>query len=147
MPVVIQGAELPVTASQVEQLWRETIATRDYPDEHVTVRSVSAAQIQALNQQYRRKNTPTNVLTFSYPKADTLPQSEVQHDVPLCLSVATEEASARAMPQTTYVALLLVHAFLHITGLDHEKSSQQETLTHKLEQTILTQCGFEAAAL
>lgn len=147
MPVTITCEDFPLKQEDAEALWQATIAVRHYPDEAITVRCVSQAEMQQLNRQYRGKDTPTNVLTFSYPVSPKLPESSPQHDVPLCLAVAAEEAVARRLELPQYVALLLVHAYLHITGLDHEKSSADAAATHNFEQAILKECGRTAATL
>lgn len=147
MPVILQCDNFPLTPSQVEELWQTACRERQYPDEPVAIRCVSEAQSQELNAQYRGKNMPTNVLTFSYPPAPTTPEPAHEHDVALCLKLATREAASRHQSAASYVARLLVHAFLHVTGLDHEKGAAAATLTHQLEQRILVQAGFGSQTL
>jgi probable rRNA maturation factor len=119
-------------------MWVKTIKYRQYPDETVTVRCVNRAAIQALNKQYRGHDEPTNVLTFSY---------DGQHDIALCVEVAATEATARQLSIRDHVAHLLVHAFLHATGLDHERSVRQSDQARQAEEHILRRAGFEATNL
>ncbi|MEX1997255.1 MAG: rRNA maturation RNase YbeY [Candidatus Andersenbacteria bacterium] len=148
MPISLQCSTLPLTAKEVEQLWQAVITQRGFRDEVVAIRCISEAEIQQLNATYRGKNQPTNVLTFSYGQNDTWPghDSDAHHDVPLCLAVAKREAAARGLKLKDYAALLLVHAFLHITGMDHERSDQEALSTAEAERAILTTCGFSAVA-
>jgi probable rRNA maturation factor len=147
MPITLQGDEFPLPQVAVEALWQATIHHRQFGDEIVTVRCVDAATITQLNRDYRHHDTPTNVLSFSYPADPALPHSQPHHDVPLCLAVARQEAAERRRPLPDYVALLLIHAFLHITGLDHEKGSAEATMTQNFEQELLQAHGFTAASL
>lgn len=147
MPTTLVCDTFPLPPDAVEQLWQATIRRRQFGDETVAIRCVDAAEIQKLNQQYRQKDAPTNILTFSYGADPVLPESGPHHDVSLCLPVAKQEAGERHVELPSYVALLLAHAFLHITGLDHEKSSDEAAVTHKFEQEILEAQGFHPAVL
>ncbi len=155
MPTFVQCDDLPVTPAEVEMLWQETCTLHNYPDANVAIRCVSPTEIQQLNKQYRGTNAATNVLTFSYGTADAWPTipdennaaSATHHDVALCLPVAEAEAAARSASLRDYVALLLVHGFLHIVGLDHERSGAEEQTTRTHEATILSAGGFQSTAL
>lgn len=138
-----EAENLPLKLTEVEQLWQETIRARDFPDETVNIKCVSPAEMRTLNRQYRGKDTTTNVLTFSYG-----PACEVaSHDIALCLPVAQKEASERGVSLRDYVALLLVHAFLHAAGMDHERSYEEARDTEQAERKILQAAGFQAASL
>lgn len=145
MSLIVQS-DLPLSETEVKRLWQETIAARQYQgkEDEVAVRVVATAEMQELNRRYRGKDIPTNVLTFSYPAGKMVPVSErvTEHDIVLCVEVGQLEAQARHVPWRDYAALLLVHAFLHATGLDHEASSQDEQLAQSLERSILQQAGF-----
>jgi probable rRNA maturation factor len=124
-------------------LWN-TVCSRfpERKDDIVSVRPVSLEEITDLNARYRSKASPTNVLTFSY--TDTVPY---EHDIALCMDIATDEAKKRDIPLRDYVALLIVHAMLHAAGMDHEMSVEEDAKTRVLEQAILSECGFVPVAL
>jgi len=136
----VECENLPLTNVQVKRLLDNSCKRmfRD-TDGLVAVRCVSSDDIQRLNSVYRANDNPTNVLTFSY--------DDTEHDVALCMDVAMREASERNAQPTDYVALLLVHAFLHVLGLDHEKSAQEDEKTQALEKQILEESGFMATSL
>lgn len=138
MPVTLHCDTFPLTASDVEKLWQLTRAYRQFPDEEIAVACVSEEKIQSLNNQYRGKDTPTNVLTFSY---------DTEHDVAVCSSVIEAEAAQRSVSITDYFALVLVHAFLHVVGMDHEASPAAAIETEAAERAILEQAGLTALSL
>lgn len=138
MPISLQDNHFVLPKKDVAKLWRETVAARNFPDEQVNIKCVSREEIRALNKHYRRKDKPTNVLTFSY---------EDEHDVVLCLEVAEAEAQGRGMALRDYAALLLTHAFLHATGMDHEQSEEEAVVTQQAERKILQRAGFPEASL
>ncbi len=138
MPVILQCKKLALSLEEVERLWGETISYRQYVDDEVTVRCVSEVDSAALNLEYREKDAPTNVLTFSY---------DGEHDIALCLPVVLKEAQLRAVPVEEYTALVLVHSFLHATGMDHELSDEEAERTREAEKAILSNTGFETNSL
>jgi probable rRNA maturation factor len=149
MPISLSSETDPLTAEEIERLWQETIVFTQHADDEVAIRFVNAEEIRRLNREYRKKDAPTNVLTFSYDDSDPhfAKASRGRHDIALCLSVAGEEARQRGVVLRDYVALLLVHAFLHAVGMDHESSSAQAVAQREAEQAILTKAGFAAQGL
>lgn len=139
MPVDIQCPNLTLSSEKVASLWRATISYTDKQDDLINLRCVSEAEIETLNATYRKKQKPTNVLTFSY--------GEGEHDVALCLSVVEREAVERELNLQDYTALVLVHAFLHVCGMDHERSDEEEKATHAAEESILKTVGFSSLHL
>lgn len=138
MPVLLRCDRFVLSKDEVEKLWVETILLRKYADDRVNVKCVSEQAIRTLNQEYRSKDEATNVLTFSY---------DGEHDIALCLEVAKQEAKERDVDLRDYVAWLLVHAFLHATGLDHEESEAEELDMKKAEHEILAKDGFADGSL
>ena len=146
MPVIVESTALPLSVQQINGLWNSVVATQKVSDDDIVVRTVSVDEIRRLKKQYYGVDEATNVLTFSYN--DTMPGvTSPSHDVALCLPIAEQEASEGKRDFVSYVALLLVHAFLHSTGLDHEQSATAAAHMHTLEKTILGQHGFVAQSL
>lgn len=143
MPCDFICAASPVSSGEATKLW--DAVTERFPsaaDDAVAIRCVSVDEITHLNNQYRKKQSPTNVLTFSY--TDTVPHT---HDIALCMDVAIAEATQRGIATRDYIALLLVHAMLHAVGLDHERSLDEDTRTRTIEREIVATCGFVPASL
>lgn len=138
MPVVLLDAGDTIDNEDAARLWNHTLAYTRHADDEVSVRFVDEADSKRLNQEYRRMNSPTNVLTFSYGDV---------HDIAVCLPVAKREASERGVALRDYVALLLVHAFLHAAGFDHERSEEDALLMRQAEQAILPRAGLAALSL
>lgn len=140
MPLSFQCERFPLTDTEVESIWQSVRAHTDFSDEQVSIQCVSIDEITRLNTEYRQKNSPTNVLTFSYGE-------DAEHDVALCMEVAEKEAAERSIAIRDYVALLLAHALLHVTGMDHEESEEKSLRMQSFEKDILLSCGFVPQAL
>jgi len=139
MPITLQNASDLLSLADIERLWQATLAHTDHGDLDLTVRFVDETEIQRLNREHRGKDAPTNVLTFSY--------GDGVHDVAVCLAVAAREAAERSAPARDYLALVIVHGFLHAAGFDHEHSAAAAEATQVAEQAILQRAGFAAAHL
>lgn len=138
---VLSGCkDFPLTENELENLWQAARITRNVPDDEVAMRCVDVEEIQRLNKEYRNKDIPTNILTFSY-------KSEGEHDIALCMEVARTEANARGIAIRDYVALLVTHAVLHVCGMDHETSEKSSLVMKETEREILRACGFVSRAL
>ena len=67
------------------------------------------ATVRRLNALHRRRNKPTNVLTYEYPEPELI----------LALGVIKREAAAAGRRPAHHLAHLVVHGVLHLDGLDH----------------------------
>jgi len=101
-------------------------------DAEITVRIVKEEEGQYLNKTYRKKNYPTNVLTFEYEH-----KPKVIADLVLCAPVIAKEAKDQHKTLRDHYAHLLVHGTLHAQGWDHETSLADAHEMEALEIKIL----------
>ena len=126
-------------------------AARESGDSEVSVRIVDAAEIQALNRDYRGKDRPTNVLSFPAGDVAGLPDDEPAPlgDIVVCASVVRDESAAQGKATADHWAHMLVHGALHLLGHDHQ-SDEEADVMEALETTILGAHGigdpYKAAA-
>jgi probable rRNA maturation factor len=108
-------------------------------DGDVCVRVVDEAESRALNERYRHRNSPTNVLSF--PAEMDLPSGRVWGDIVICAPVVQEEAADQGKPAEAHFAHMIVHGVLHLLGYDHESGTDAEKM-ESLETQILGRLGF-----
>lgn len=129
----------------VIQAWicRAVAAAGIARDHEVSVRIVSAQEIQRLNRDFRAKDKPTNVLSFPIGTIEGLPDDEPVPlgDIVLCASVVAEEAKAQGKRPEAHWAHLLVHGTLHLVGFDHEEEAEAAEM-EGMETAILTEHGL-----
>lgn len=109
-------------------------------DTEMTVRIVDEAESAQLNQTYRHKSGPTNVLSFPF---ETPPGIELPllGDLVICAPVVEQEANAQNKTTKAHWAHMVVHGSLHLQGYDHIEAQQAEQM-EALEIDILTRLGF-----
>lgn len=106
----------------------------------MVIRFVSREESAALNETFRHKTGPTNVLAFEdKPLAGLEP--DTLGDLAICADVVAAEAAAQHKSVEAHWAHMVVHGFLHLMGYDHLDDAQ----AHRMEQqeiVILQALGF-----
>ncbi len=72
------------------------------------------AELQSLNRQFRKKDEPTDVLSF--PSGIPDPAG----DIAISLARARAQAREWGHPLEDEVRILMLHGVLHLLGMDHE---------------------------
>ena len=133
-----QETGLP-TAEQIEQ-WA-TAAVQPQSDEvEMTVRIVDEAESHELNLNYRGKDRPTNVLSFSFECPDEV-ELPLLGDLVICRQVVEREAQEQDKSLMAHWAHMVVHGSLHLLGYDHIEDDEAEEM-ESLETQIMTGLGF-----
>lgn len=110
----------------------------------LSIRVVDEAESAALNRDYRGKDSPTNVLSFSCDLPDQVIDSLERlplGDLAICAPVVLEEASAQGKSREAHWAHLLTHGFLHLHGYQHETPEEAKAM-ESLETIVLETLGF-----
>ena len=110
----------------------------------VSVRIVDEVEITSLNQQYRGKNEPTDVLAFPA----TLPHIHnpvILGDIVVCAEVVEQRAGELGKALDKHWALIIAHGVLHLCGYDHQHESDAQ-LMQSTELSILQALGFNRVA-
>ena len=93
--------------------------------------------LQALNRDFRGKDTPTDVLSF--------PASEMEKpflgDIAIAYGVAAGDAQAQGKELAGHLSHLLIHGLLHLVGHDHENDTEA-TKMEALEIKALASLGL-----
>jgi probable rRNA maturation factor len=83
----------------------------------VNIYVTSSREMQDLNRRYRRKNKPTDVLSFPSRAPG------VAGDIAISLEIAAANAADIGHSLATEVKVLILHGLLHLAGYDHETDS------------------------
>ena len=106
----------------------------------VVLRIVDAAESAELNQTYRHKSGPTNVLSFPFEVPPGVPVN-ILGDIIICASLVEDEARAQGKAVEAHWAHLMVHGMLHLQGYDHIEEAEANSMEQK-EIVILDALGF-----
>ena len=110
----------------------------------ISLSFVDAISSQTLNNDFRGKDTPTNVLSFpaEFPselreQVDSYPLG----DIVICAAVVEEEARQQGKELTAHWAHLTIHGLFHLLGYLHDQKSNAEEM-EQLEINTLERLGI-----
>lgn len=104
--------------------------------------------IRALNNEYRHKDSATDVLSFPmYTMRDgDVPEEDMAAelgDIVLSLERAGEQAKEYGHSFERETAFLTVHSVLHLLGYDHETSPEEEADMFRRQREIMEILGLK----
>lgn len=123
------------------QQWAQAALLPDNKATELTICIVNARESADLNQKYRKKKGPTNVLSFSYDDAFIDGEIDSLGDLVLCAELVESEAHNQGKETLAHWAHLTVHGVLHLQGYDHVRLSDAKVM-EQLEVCILHELGF-----
>ncbi|MEM6406651.1 MAG: rRNA maturation RNase YbeY [Pseudomonadota bacterium] len=140
MSLILQNEQaLSAPAEATFNQWAE-IALQDHNPNDIVIRITDAAESRELNQRYRGKDRPTNVLSFPCTAPPGLPQDYLG-DLVICAPLVIAEATAQHKPPDAHWAHLVIHGILHLRGYDHQTEAEAQIM-ETLEQQLLQQLGY-----
>jgi len=113
----------------------------------VSVTFVDNAEIARLNEQYRNKPQPTDVLSFPLGvdgKYDLNNETGalMLGDVVISMERAVEQAQLYGHSLQREVAFLTVHSMYHLLGYDHETGGMEAVRMREKEENTLLKLGL-----
>ena len=129
----------------LEELTRFVLAREDkHCNTEVSISFVTDEAIAELNEKYRGKTGPTDVLSFECDGVDddlsamTLAEDPIFElgDVVIAPDVASRQTREFGTTFEEEISLLLVHGLLHLCGYDHVEDDEAEVM-EKREAEIL----------
>ncbi|WP_343182422.1 rRNA maturation RNase YbeY [Buchnera aphidicola] len=106
----------------------------------ITIRIVDQSEIQKINYTYRKKNYPTNILSFSYNHQSY--NNNIIGDLVICAKVVYEEALNQKKKLENYWAHIVIHGLLHLLGYTHYTNYQTQIMQKK-EIEIMKKLGYQ----
>ena len=103
----------------------------------LSIRITSSAEMRKLNRRFRRKNKPTDVLSFP----SDMPR--LAGDIAISAEIAAANAEQLGHPVDTELKILILHGLLHLAGYDHETDDgEMQAKEAKLRQRLKLPVGL-----
>ena len=102
-----------VSAAQLKRFVRRAQLLAKVKGE-VDILISSSTRLRDLNRRFRRKNKPTDVLSFPRPSGG---------DIAISADIARENAAHFGHALIDELKILLLHGMLHLAGYDHESDN------------------------
>lgn len=120
--------------------WVDAAIRDERKSAELSVRIVENDESQALNEQYRDANGPTNVLSFPF-EAQIPEPLDLIGDLVICAPVVATEAKQQHKDLEAHWAHMTVHGVLHLLGYTHN-NDQDALIMESLETEILQGLGY-----
>jgi len=101
------------------------------------IRVVGSRESRTLNERWRGRAQPTNVLSFPGDG----PRGRQIGDVVVCAPVVAREAREQGKALPAHWAHMVVHGTLHLLGFDHLRAADARRMERR-ERALLAQLGF-----
>jgi probable rRNA maturation factor len=129
-------AALPNAEVLAQAAAEATLASEGAVGEGVSLLLTGDAAVRDLNARFRRKDGPTNVLSFPAPRNP----ERFLGDVALAFGVCASEAREQGKPLAHHLQHLVAHGVLHLLGYDHMNDAEAHEM-EGLERVILAGLG------
>jgi len=95
---------------------------------------VGSRESRALNERWRGRAQPTNVLSFPG-------DGRLIGDIVVCAPVVAREARAQGKALSAHWAHMVLHGTLHLLGFDHARAADARRMERR-ERALLARLGF-----
>jgi len=144
MPIEVDvqyATDLPDLPNEDQlKLWVETALDGLQENAELTIRIVDKDEGTQLNEQWRKSQGPTNVLSFSHEGAPEIAPN-LLGDIVVCAPVVAREAKEQNKDIDAHWAHMVIHGVLHLNGFDHIKPEDADCM-ESLEIKILEELNY-----
>jgi len=95
----------------------------------LSIAFVGSGEIRKLNRKYRKKDNPTDVLSFGDEKDLA--------EVVICPKEVEKNAKTAKVPFKEELTRVLIHGLLHVLSFDHEKGGKKAGIMEKKQEKYL----------
>ncbi len=144
MTVLIKDTQdlLKLDRRRLRSITEGLLAYLGLQDRNLSILFTDNKGITRLNKRCFGRNTPTNVISFSYFSGFP---NEILGDVVVSVEQARLEAEKAGMPFYQRLLALVIHGLVHVLGFDHEKNAKEARRMRYREKKLLLHAIQHAA--
>ncbi len=98
--------------------------------------------IRNINNEYRGKDTPTDVISFAYNETENIGPFDILGDIIISEEKVREQAEEYGHSVEREFYYVLCHGMLHLLGYDHINEEDKKVMREK-EEELLKEIGYE----
>jgi probable rRNA maturation factor len=142
VPVAAWRRALPDVEAIVREAARAAVegADQDLGAAELSLLLTDDAEVTALNERWRGRVGPTNVLAFASEERPVPPAPLLLGDVVLAYETVVREAGEQGKSLADHLRHLVIHGVLHLLGYDHDADGPAQRM-EALETRILATLG------
>jgi probable rRNA maturation factor len=113
----------------------------NHQDKEIGVLFVDDREIRELNEQYLKRDRPTNVISFPMAQGEFSEiNPQLLGDVVISVETAIREAHESDLSLEEEIAFLLIHGILHLLGYDH--TGRDGGRMQMVQEGLIAKLGF-----
>ena len=135
--IVNRQRRVPVAIHPLRQFYERVRRELSFAPGSVTIQLVSDANMARLNEKYRKKQGPTDVLSF--PVNGARPAKGAGYIGDIAISPETARRNARRFSRSLPVEMriLILHGMIHLAGFDHDADhGEMDRLERRLRKRL-----------
>lgn len=136
---VEDGFAEPEWLGKIEPYMHKVLEKVGYDNEEISVMFCSDKFIQELNKNYRKIDSPTDVLSFENGEEYTDEEGNwfSAGDIVISLETLPKNAEYFDVDKNTELKRLLIHGLLHLNGMDHGEEHIEKGIAPAGEMLVL----------
>jgi probable rRNA maturation factor len=135
--IVNRQRRVPVALPPLRLFYERVRRELGFAPESVTIQLISDDSMARLNEKYRNKPGPTDVLSF--PANGARPSRSVEYIGDIAISPETARRNARRFSRSLpeEMRILILHGMIHLAGFDHETDhGEMDRLERRLRKRL-----------
>jgi probable rRNA maturation factor len=135
--IVNRQRRVPVAIHPLQQFYERVRSELGFAPESVTIQLISDENMALLNEKFRKKQGPTDVLSFPTNGAHTAQGGEYIGDIAISPETARRNARRYSRSLPVEMRILILHGMIHLAGFDHETDhGEMERLERRLRKRL-----------
>ena len=137
MKILNNQKRVPLATPPFEKFAKKSLRRLSLGRDSIAIAFVTDSEIARLNKIYRRKNKPTDVLSFPAQSAKRRNKNKFLGDIAIAPAVARRYCKKNGRSLESEICILILHGILHLLGYDHEADQgQMDRIEHKLRRKL-----------
>ena len=141
-----EGFQGLINEKRIRKILKEFLNRLFDSQRGISVLITNDSEIQKLNKQFRKKDYPTDILSWTYdvgegeiagPELNESQEENIAGELAVSAERVSKQASENGWDFETELIRLLAHGCAHLAGLDHERSTEEAREMLELEIELL----------
>ena len=126
-----------VAVRPLQQFYERVRRELGFAPESVTIQLISDEAMTRLNETFRKKQGPTDVLSFPANGARPAHGAEYAGDIAISPETARRNARRFSRSLLAEMRILILHGMIHLAGFDHETDhGEMDRLERRLRKRL-----------
>lgn len=138
--IVNRQRRVPIAIEPLQLFYERARRELRFAPESVTIQLISDAAMASLNQTFRKKHGPTDVLSFPAHRTRSGVNAKYAGDIAISPETARRNARRFSRALGVEMRILILHGMIHLAGFDHETDQGE---MDRLERRLRKRLGID----